>query len=779
MVSITFIDFIKEKKIETIDESILFLINGGLGDSVMISPSIIACAKSYKKVSVYCMTERARKIYPLFGANIHKYSRPIFKESFETVYCTCDSETLKKRVKRFNIQATKLLTPKSFHGSTWEYFNREFKSLKPETACFANLLSPNKDKKIKRNLVLLGPGVGRGAEKKWNKWLELLKIVPHPYTFIGDKNAYQPWQDDYESAIGQTKEITDLIPLFDRARMYIGVDNGLGHLAASFGIPTITIFTTTDADLFTPPKGLKITNPETGGDVINLIFEEFQRPLINVEKIPKVIGMPLVSVIVTSHNEGEEVRMTFESILKTSKQLLQPILVDEASTDNSTIFKPSLASQIHTITHTERKGVAPSRHEAVVKVSNGKYVMFLDAHQRLSNLAIDILLESCQKTGGLITPGLGALYSQRKYFNFGGKFELKEGRLHSTWVRHHPKESLVPCESFVAPGWMLSKENFEKIDGWCSQQKGWGSTEVAIALKCLFAGIPVLACRDAVAWHRFRDRAHYKLSYKEVWRNAYVIAKVCFDSKTFENYWKPLYSQAYWQKEFNKVLENCQPEHEAFQKIKVRPDSEVLARILGAPCDIEGIIKDRRKELKKYDSKIGVCQVESELVTVAKKIHKINPERILEIGVRRCGWLYPILGVTFNATKYLGVDNDKKLEPLRTKILTDLRQTHRFVEVLDADSQNPLTVDKVKEYFENAPIDVLHIDGGHNYEEVMRDWKNYSPLVKKGGLILIHDIYNPDGDVGRFWSDVKLGRKNWEETSKSRYGVGILYKEKK
>lgn len=37
------------------------------------------------------------------------------------------------------------------------------------------------------------------------------------------------------------------------------------------------------------------------------------------------------------------------------------------------------------------------------------------------------------------------------------------------------------------------------------------------------------------------------------------------------------------------------------------------------------------------------------------------------------------------------------------------------------------------------PIDFLFLDGDHTEEGVFKDWEIYSPLVKKGGLIALHD----------------------------------------
>jgi predicted O-methyltransferase YrrM len=45
------------------------------------------------------------------------------------------------------------------------------------------------------------------------------------------------------------------------------------------------------------------------------------------------------------------------------------------------------------------------------------------------------------------------------------------------------------------------------------------------------------------------------------------------------------------------------------------------------------------------------------------------------------------------------------------------------------------------------PIDFLFIDGNHDYEAVLQDYEQWSPLLKTGGTIAFHDVVlgeNPD-----------------------------------
>lgn len=54
-------------------------------------------------------------------------------------------------------------------------------------------------------------------------------------------------------------------------------------------------------------------------------------------------------------------------------------------------------------------------------------------------------------------------------------------------------------------------------------------------------------------------------------------------------------------------------------------------------------------------------------------------------------------------------------------------------------------------------FDFLFIDGGHRYDEVAADFRNFSPLVHSGGVIAMHDVMvreHPDCDVWRVWDEI-------------------------
>lgn len=48
-----------------------------------------------------------------------------------------------------------------------------------------------------------------------------------------------------------------------------------------------------------------------------------------------------------------------------------------------------------------------------------------------------------------------------------------------------------------------------------------------------------------------------------------------------------------------------------------------------------------------------------------------------------------------------------------------------------------------------TPVSLLFIDGGHGVEPAEADFRNWSPWVSRGGLLVIHDVFPDPADGGR------------------------------
>ena len=105
---------------------------------------------------------------------------------------------------------------------------------------------------------------------------------------------------------------------------------------------------------------------------------------------------------------------------------------------------------------------------------------------------------------------------------------------------------------------------------------------------------------------------------------------------------------------------------------------------------------------------------------------------------------------------------------------------------LRKDSHKLLTKKKLLQILKDRKIDLLFIDGDHRYSGVKKDFRMYSPLVKKNGLIVLHDIlYHPkvpQCKVNKFWNEIKrrfqyrefIDRQDDRGWGKWG-GIGVLY----
>lgn len=92
----------------------------------------------------------------------------------------------------------------------------------------------------------------------------------------------------------------------------------------------------------------------------------------------------------------------------------------------------------------------------------------------------------------------------------------------------------------------------------------------------------------------------------------------------------------------------------------------------------------------------------------------------------------------------------------------------------EEDSRDPACVQAVKTVIPEA--DFLFIDGGHEYENAINDFRNYGPLVRKGGLMAFHDITQEWPGVRRAWDEVRAAYRHEERIlTPNKFGLGILY----
>lgn len=188
---------------------------------------------------------------------------------------------------------------------------------------------------------------------------------------------------------------------------------------------------------------------------------------------------------------------------------------------------------------------------------------------------------------------------------------------------------------------------------------------------------------------------------------------------------------------------------------------------------------------------VPIYQDEGELNRLIELVKELQPKRILEIGSLYGGtmwyWMHAVKGAEIVSVDIgVGAPDSRfsDMEYARINLWPEWeRETGCIITQIRADSTSPETVKSMKEY---APFDFIFIDGGHYYETVISDWKNYWPMLRSGGLLAFHDIAYPDGNrdnygVGRAWREVRDNGK-WQEFIRENnpeqwMGIGVMWKE--
>lgn len=163
----------------------------------------------------------------------------------------------------------------------------------------------------------------------------------------------------------------------------------------------------------------------------------------------------------------------------------------------------------------------------------------------------------------------------------------------------------------------------------------------------------------------------------------------------------------------------------------------------------------------------GAMQKPAELAGLIALLDTGKPEVMLEIGAGNGGtswtwskldYLKKLIVLDLPNGPWGGSELDERMEYIRQNsdiALTYIKGNSQNSEAREAVKQQ-LGVEDVTRPLEM--LDILFIDGDHSYAGVKTDFLTYSPLVKKGGLVVFHDIceHAPEAkcEVRKFWLEL-------------------------
>lgn len=182
-------------------------------------------------------------------------------------------------------------------------------------------------------------------------------------------------------------------------------------------------------------------------------------------------------------------------------------------------------------------------------------------------------------------------------------------------------------------------------------------------------------------------------------------------------------------------------------------------------------------------------QKRAEILRLLEVVKDLRPSTVCEIGAAGGGTSFLFTRVAADDAMLISLD--AVFPRSRRAAVRGFARQRQKIYCLNADSHSLKTLDAVKNRLDGRALDLLFIDGDHSYEGVAADFQLYSPLVRKGGIIVFHDIV-PDhktrygintltyaGGVPQFWQEIKSQYKRFEEViedpEQDGYGIGILH----
>jgi predicted O-methyltransferase YrrM len=206
------------------------------------------------------------------------------------------------------------------------------------------------------------------------------------------------------------------------------------------------------------------------------------------------------------------------------------------------------------------------------------------------------------------------------------------------------------------------------------------------------------------------------------------------------------------------------------------PNPEML---MAVPLLFQG--KGRYRTLK-------VKQNMGELLGLVKILEARQLSNVCEIGTFKGGTLFIWCQLATDNARLFSIDlpggpfgggYDERAVPF----FQSFKKPGQVLECIRGDSHSPATRKRLARMMGEERLDFLFIDGDHRYYGVQKDFEDYSPFVRTGGMIAFHDIVErasePEIEVWRFWKEIKQ-RYPYDEfiesgASRRKIGIGVLY----
>ncbi len=209
--------------------------------------------------------------------------------------------------------------------------------------------------------------------------------------------------------------------------------------------------------------------------------------------------MAKLSVVVPFFNVEEFIGQALESIAKQTLRDLEVIMVDDGSTDGSTVIAKSYATRDprFMLVQQQNQGLGPARNTGV-RHASGSYLAFADSDDLLDLHAYELLVGSLEKTGSDIA--------------CGGVRRLKSIGLETSWLHDEPfRETVLRTHVTRRPALLRDRTAWNKVfrrsfwDAHGLEFPGTLYEDGPVVLRAHVLASSVDVFRDIVYYWRVRD----------------------------------------------------------------------------------------------------------------------------------------------------------------------------------------------------------------------------------------------------------------------------------
>jgi GT2 family glycosyltransferase len=227
-----------------------------------------------------------------------------------------------------------------------------------------------------------------------------------------------------------------------------------------------------------------------------------------------------LSVVIASHNEGNHLRQTVDSILASLPSNGEIIVVDDASTDNSTDALTYGYAGVTVLRPARHLGAARARNYGA-HAAHGSNLVFADAHVATDlgwwpPLASALINDRV----GAVGPAISAI-GQPAAIGYG--MQIRGPDLSVEWLG--PNKAVLARVPVLGAGFLaMRREVFVATGGFDAGMIGWGLEDVELSIRLWLLGYEMRIVPGVEVAHLFRAAHPYSVEWRHILQNTLRLA---------------------------------------------------------------------------------------------------------------------------------------------------------------------------------------------------------------------------------------------------------------